>query len=37
VNKLQFFMHNNSDAVRIELAGRLSGPDVEAAASPSRS
>jgi hypothetical protein len=29
VNKLQFFIHNDSDALRIELAGSLSGPDVE--------
>ena len=29
MNKLQFFIHNDSDALRIELAGSLSGPDVE--------
>jgi ABC-type transporter Mla MlaB component len=29
VNKLQFFIHHDSDALRIELAGSLSCPDVE--------
>jgi len=29
VNELQFFIHNDSDALRIELAGSLSGPNVE--------
>jgi hypothetical protein len=29
VNKLQFFIHNDSDALRIELAGSLSGANVE--------
>jgi hypothetical protein len=29
VNKLQFFIHHDPDALRIELAGNLSGPDVK--------
>ena len=29
MKKLQFFIHNDSDALRIELAGSLSGSDVE--------
>jgi hypothetical protein len=29
MNRFQFFVHNDPDAVRIELAGSLSGADVE--------
>jgi hypothetical protein len=28
-SQLQFFIHKDSDALRIELAGSLSGPDIE--------